>query len=35
MKRCVALAPAYPPLSGEPLTLIAAPLLTTTTRLPG
>src|SRR3954447_2435440 len=33
MKRCVALAPAYPPLSGDPAT--AAPLLITTTRLPG
>jgi hypothetical protein len=33
MKRWVALAPAYPPLSGEPCT--AAPLLITTTRLPG
>ena len=33
MNRWVALAPAYPPLAGDPLT--AAPLLTTTTRLPG
>ena len=33
MKRTVALAPAYPPLAGEPLT--AAPLDSRTTRLPG
>ena len=33
MKRCVALAPAYPPLSGDPAS--AAPLLITTTLLPG
>src|SRR5579859_2830190 len=33
MNRWVALDPAYPPLAGEPLR--AAPLLTTTTRLPG
>jgi len=33
MNRWVALAPAYPPLAGDPLT--AAPLLITTTRLPG
>src|SRR4051794_41956951 len=33
MNRWVALAPAYPPLAGDPLT--AAPLLTTTTLLPG
>ena len=33
MKRWVALAPAYPPLSGDPLS--AAPLLITTTLLPG
>ena len=33
MNRWVALAPAYPPLAGDPMT--AAPLLTTTTRLPG
>src|SRR5260370_23175518 len=33
MNRWVALAPAYPPLTGDPL--MAAPLLTTTTLLPG
>ena len=33
MNRWVALAPAYPPLAGDPL--MAAPLLTTTTLLPG
>jgi hypothetical protein len=33
MNRWVALDPAYPPLAGDPL--MAAPLLTTTTRLPG
>ena len=33
MKRWVALAPAYPPLRGDPAT--AAPLLMTITRLPG
>jgi hypothetical protein len=33
IKRWVALAPAYPPLSGDPAS--AAPLLTTTTLLPG
>src|SRR6266550_3776884 len=33
MKRWVALAPAYPPLRGEPM--MAAPLLITITRLPG
>ena len=33
MKRWVALAPAYPPLSGDPAS--AAPLLNTTIRLPG
>jgi hypothetical protein len=33
MKRWVALAPAYPTLSGEPAK--AAPLLITMTRLPG
>src|SRR6266480_2410802 len=33
MKRCVALAPAYPPLNGDPM--IAAPLLITMIRLPG
>ena len=33
MKRWVALAPAYPPLSGEPCS--AAPLLITITLLPG
>src|SRR6266700_4460071 len=35
MTRCVALAPAYPPLSGDPLAFSAAPLLITTTLLPG
>ena len=35
MKRWVALAPAYPPLSGDPFGFSAAPLLTTMTRLPG
>jgi hypothetical protein len=33
MKRWVALAPAYPPLAGDPKR--AAPLLITTTLLPG
>src|SRR6266852_815859 len=33
MKRWVALAPAYPPLNGDPM--IAAPLLITMIRLPG
>src|SRR2546429_9151155 len=33
MNRRVALDPAYPPLAGDPL--MAAPLLTTTTLLPG
>jgi hypothetical protein len=33
MNRWVALDPAYPPLAGDPL--MAAPLLTTTTLLPG
>src|SRR6202048_1390203 len=33
MNRWVALDPAYPPLAGDPL--IAAPLLITTTLLPG
>jgi hypothetical protein len=35
MKRSVALAPAYPPLSGDPFGFTAAPLLNTTTLLPG
>ena len=31
----MALAPAYPPLSGDPFGLTAAPLLNTITLLPG
>src|SRR5438045_1366575 len=35
LRRWVALAPAYPPLSGEPFLFSATPLLNTMTLLPG